>query len=1181
MKKVYLSIIFCLCAFVGFSATWYSNPSGGNAANPNNWWSLPGGTGTHPSGFTAASDTFIIQNDMTCNSDLNIGGYLTINNADFKGPAGGTLTIGRDLRMTGGAIMDETPPDGSVDMTINLSGNLYVLDTSSFNNIPANTVIVFNNDTSSTLLSPQTITWTSTVPGSYTTFVINANCFVQLLSNVNLPFPTEYSDIVNGSLVCGNYVLDCYTHPFDLNDGASFYTANPYGIDSSVRCLSGFSYSASANYIFNGTIHQATGLLMPNEFASGGSVTVNNAAGVTLSQSTTFDDGSGLTLANGSLTIRSAELNFGVAASLTGASSTRMIITNGTGMLQKQFSDDGSFLYPIGDSALNYSPVSISVTGSEYAPAAYIGANVTHLKQPNNHNINNFLKRYWSVTAVGVTGLSYTIDSARYVAGDVVGTEANISMGQFISILLPWVKFGPTNALTHTLSSTAVNNSSSDFTGISTAAPTISIPHNIPLCNGDTATISVTVAADTPFTYSWSPATSLSSTTGSSVMTSTTSNITYTVTVTDANGFTATDTTAITVNPKPNVYTVTGGGPYCSGTGGVHIGMNTSDTGIHYQLFRHDTATGSFVAGTGFALDFGLETAVDTYTVVATNAPGCFSNMAGNAIVTVTPSPVIDTVTGGGSYCSGASGVHVRLSGSTAGISYQLNNGLSPADTAVTGTGSSIDFGLYTNAGTYTVVATNTVNACTSNMKDSAKVIVNPLPAFHSITVAGSGHYCPYAIDSIGLNGSDTGVRYQLYLNDTGARGSAVAGTGSPLHFGNDTVTGVYTIVATNATTGCTRNMLEGASIVILPVVIPSVSIESSLADTICINSTVTLTADAVNAGGEPGYQWSVNGSTVGSGLSYSYIPLNGDVVRIRLISGAACPVPDTVTDSMTMLVIPLETPTITLSAAPGDTVCKGTSVFISAATTFGGHEPTYTWVKNAVVTSYDSFYAYVPTNEDNIYCVMESDYFCLATTTAYSNVINMTVEAPVVPSVSIIAFPSTIIHTGKPDSLVAVVANGGVNPSYQWYVNNTRIDTATTASFSQSHFTDRDSVSVQVTRRDACHLSNFTSVVLAVNNLDVKQAASAGSGIKLVPNPNRGTFIIAGSLGTFSGSDEQVSIEITDMLGQVVYRAKVVTQNGEINDRVQMDSALPNGIYLLNLKSGGGVNTIRFVIGQ
>jgi hypothetical protein len=66
------------------------------------------------------------------------------------------------------------------------------------------------------------------------------------------------------------------------------------------------------------------------------------------------------------------------------------------------------------------------------------------------------------------------------------------------------------------------------------------------------------------------------------------------------------------VYPLPQVFTVTGGGSYCNGGTGVHIGLSGSATGVNYLLYRGSTATGTF-AGTGLPLDFGLQTVETCY----------------------------------------------------------------------------------------------------------------------------------------------------------------------------------------------------------------------------------------------------------------------------------------------------------------------------------------------------------------------------------------------------------------------------------------------------------------------------------------------------------------------------------------------------------------------------------------
>ena len=84
--------------------------------------------------------------------------------------------------------------------------------------------------------------------------------------------------------------------------------------------------------------------------------------------------------------------------------------------------------------------------------------------------------------------------------------------------------------------------------------------------------------------------------------------------------------------------------------------------------------------------------------------------------------PTAYTMTGGGAVCATGTGVAVGLSNSQTGISYQLFNGATAVGTAVSGTGSSISFGNQSTAATYTVVGTNLLTGCTTNMLGNAVV---------------------------------------------------------------------------------------------------------------------------------------------------------------------------------------------------------------------------------------------------------------------------------------------------------------------------------------------------------------------------------------------------------------------------------------------------------------------------
>jgi tetrahydrodipicolinate N-succinyltransferase len=118
------------------------------------------------------------------------------------------------------------------------------------------------------------------------------------------------------------------------------------------------------------------------------------------------------------------------------------------------------------------------------------------------------------------------------------------------------------------------------------------------------------------------------------------------------------------------------------------------------------------------------------------------------------------------------------------------------------------------------------------------------------------------------------------------------------------------------------------------------------------------------------------------------------------------------------------------------------------------------------------------------------------------------------------------------------------------------------------------------VTNTSICGvLKGANSVVVIGVNVGVKPVITAASNVALVPNPNKGDFTVKGTLGTVS--DQEVSLEVTDMIGQVIYRAKVMTHNGEINERIQLDHNIANGMYILSLNSATEGHVFHVVVEQ
>lgn len=161
------------------------------------------------------------------------------------------------------------------------------------------------------------------------------------------------------------------------------------------------------------------------------------------------------------------------------------------------------------------------------------------------------------------------------------------------------------------------------------------------------------------------------------------------------------------------------------------------------------------------------------------------------------------TVGGGGAYCTGGTGVNITLSGSDLGVSYQLLKGIVAAGAPKLGTGNPLTFSNVTEAGSYTIEATQ--NSEILLMSENPVIITEvPAPtAFVSSTspliIIGE----PYPLNEASATNytsllwTHTGVgtfSNDLILNPT------YTGTSSPVPPGYTTLT----LTATNS--GCSTS---------------------------------------------------------------------------------------------------------------------------------------------------------------------------------------------------------------------------------------------------------------------------------------------------------------------------------------------------------------------------------------
>jgi uncharacterized protein YjdB len=607
----------------------------------------------------------------------------------------------------------------------------------------------------------------------------------------------------------------------------------------------------------------------------------------------------------------------------------------------------------------------------------------------------------------------------------------------------------------------------------------------------------------------------------------------------------------VTVNPLPAA--LTGDSLVCE-----HFSTTLHTTSTGGAWSSSNTAVGTVGLYTGVVTGMVAGTANISYTIVAT---GC----ARSRTVTVNPTPTPIATTP--YICVGST---KTLTDAYAGGTWISTVPL----VATIGSSSGIATGL--SLGTTTISYTMPITGCYTTQN----VTVSPLPNVYNVT--GGGSYCSGGAGMpVNLSGSQPGVSYAVYYGSS-ATGYAT-GTGAPITFGLMTVAGIYTVQATDALSGCKRNMSGSDTIVVTLPATPIVSVTTATGDTVCPGGPRMFTAvpGAGTGGSLPTYTWKVNGVPVSSGLStYSFIPASGDVVQVTMTSNAACVSPATAVGVMTVTVLPSGMPAVSMSIDPGDTVCMFSMTNYTATGTFGGPGAIYKWLVNGSVVDSGATFSYVPTNGDAVQVQLTSNYLCRLANTAMSSTVMMAVDSIRTPHVTIVPSPGLMIHTGEALTLNTTVTNAGAHPLYQWKVNGIPVPGATSASYT-STFNQYDSVTCLVTSTGVCaDITTFDWVFITVYPLGVNvNQMGLGNDLMLVPNPNRGAFTIRGTLG--SASNEDLSVEVTDMLGQVVYTGKFTARNGKVDERIELSKTLANGMYMLNLISLTDRKVFHFVMEQ
>ncbi|MGL5888507.1 MAG: GEVED domain-containing protein, partial [Bacteroidia bacterium] len=333
---------------------------------------------------------------------------------------------------------------------------------------------------------------------------------------------------------------------------------------------------------------------------------------------------------------------------------------------------------------------------------------------------------------------------------------------------------------------------------------------------GETEDYIITITGGaSPATFTWSPGTFLSSTTGASVnATGVTAATTYTATATSPVGCTATGTVTISL---PSALTSAGSvSPSNTVCAASNVTLSATPTGGLAPYTYAWTGPNSYTAATASPVITAITTAGSgTYTCVITDNCGVTSTVT--VSLTVNPLPTV-ALSGTTSICAGGSSL---LTGTSGGSSqWYLNGVLIPSATNNTY--------LATAAGVYNMIKTN-LNGCFDSSATGITLVVNALP---TVTASASA-----TTVCSGSNVTFTGSGASTYVWSGGVSDAVPFAV---------TVGGFYSVVGTDAN-GCT----DADSVQITVNALPAVTAAAS-ATTVCSGDNVTFTGSGATT-----YVWS------------------------------------------------------------------------------------------------------------------------------------------------------------------------------------------------------------------------------------------------------------------------------------------------------------------------------------
>jgi hypothetical protein len=235
----------------------------------------------------------------------------------------------------------------------------------------------------------------------------------------------HYGLTVGGTLICRAPDTLKGVGDFWLLGGGTLEVAHSTGINGAVQNTGTQTFSKAANYIFNGSVPQVTGSLLPDTLMAPDTLTINNSSGVTLSHSV-LSTGL-LALTNGILRTAAYTISLpGAAGAVTGAGAANYV--NGT--LIKTITGLAAVNYEVGDT--DYCPMKLTLSAA--GTGGSLGVRSVYGLHPNVSTSGitptTITTHYWTLGNYSAAGPATVIPKATYNSADIVGGSNTLFVTQ-------------------------------------------------------------------------------------------------------------------------------------------------------------------------------------------------------------------------------------------------------------------------------------------------------------------------------------------------------------------------------------------------------------------------------------------------------------------------------------------------------------------------------------------------------------------------------------------------------------------------------------------------------------------------------------------------------------------------------------------------------------------------------